>query len=113
MRLKRILIDQASYHVYARSNRQEFIFEKDCIKEMFIQVLKEARKKYNFHIDNFCIMSNHIHLIIKPLGKCSLSKIMQWILSKFAVLFNKFYGYHGHVWYDRFKSKIIESLLQF
>ncbi len=29
------------------------------------------------------------------------------------MLFNKYYGYHGHVWYDRFKSKIIESLQQF
>ena len=113
MRYRRILIKNCSYHVIARTNRQEFIFDSDSIKEMFIKVLKEAKKKYKFRIDNFCIMGNHIHLIIKPLGISSLSKIMQWILSKFAVRFNKHYNFKGHVWYDRFKSIIIETLKQF
>ena len=113
MRCKRNLINDGVYHVIARSNRQEFIFDSDYIKEMFIKVLKEARKKYHFRIDNFCIMGNHIHLLLKPLESASLSKIMQWILSKFAVKFNKYYNYRGHVWYDRFKSIVIESLKQF
>ena len=113
MRYKRLLINNGTYHVIARTNRQEFIFDSDYIKEMFIKVLKEAKKKYQFRVDNFCIMGNHIHLMIKPLERSSLSKIMQWMLSKFAVKFNKHYNYRGHVWYDRFKSKIIESLKQF
>ncbi len=58
-------------------------------------------------------MDNHIHLIIKTLRNNSLSEIMQWILSRFAVKFNKLKGYHGHVWYDRFKSKIIRTYSQF
>ena len=54
-------------------------------------------------------MDNHIHLIIKPERGYDLSKIMQWILSVFAIRFNKFYKLHGHVWYDRFRSKIIKT----
>jgi hypothetical protein len=42
-----------------------------------------------------------------------LSKIMQWILSVFAVQYNKRFGYQGHVWYDRFKSKILDGLSDF
>ncbi len=57
-------------------------------------------------------MSNHVHLVIQPHPSEDISKIMQWILSMFAVLFNKLHGYKGHVWYDRFKSKIVESLKQ-
>ena len=37
---------------------------------------------------------------------------MQWILSVFAIRFNKFCGQKGHVWYDRFKSIIIRSFHQ-
>lgn len=96
----------------ARSNRQEFIFEQNSIKELFIHVLKKAKKKYRFKILDFCIMSNHVHLVIQPHPSEDISKIMQWILSMFAVLFNKLHGYKGHVWYDRFKSKIVESLKQ-
>ena len=96
----------------ARSNRQEFIFEQNSIKELFIYVLKKAKKKYRFKIIDFCIMSNHIHLVIQPHPSEDISKIMQWILSMFAVIFNKLHGYKGHVWYDRFKSLIVESLKQ-
>ena len=102
----------ALYHIMARSNRQEFIFEQNSIKELFICVLKKAKKKYRFKIIDFCIMSNHIHLVIQPHPSEDISKIMQWILSMFAVIFNKLHGYKGHVWYDRFKSLIVESLKQ-
>ncbi len=103
----------ATYHLIARSNRQEFIFEKDCIKDLFLNVIKRAKDKYRFKLINFCIMSNHVHLIIRPHPKEDISKIMQWILSVFAIIFNKIHGYKGHVWYDRFKSIIIDSLKQF
>jgi len=52
-------------------------------------------------------MSNHVHLIIQPLGDENLSSIMQWILSVFARLYNITFNYKGHVWYDRFKSFVI------
>ena len=113
MRVPRQLKENVSYHVTARANRQEFIFESDSIKELFLDVLKAAKKRYKFKIINFCIMGNHVHIMIKPLHKSDLSKIMQWVLSVFAVKFNKINGFYGHVWYDRFKSTIIETLRHF
>ena len=110
MRTKRKLQDDAVYHVTARSNRQEFIFEHDDIKELFLFILTAAKKKYKFKLINFSIMSNHVHIMLKPEKNADLSKIMQWILSVFAVRFNKIHGYHGHVWYDRFKSVIADTL---
>jgi putative transposase len=58
-------------------------------------------------------MNNHIHIILKPLKRESLSKIMQWILSVFALRYNKHFRLKGHVWYDRFTSKIIHSYRQY
>ncbi|MCP5514836.1 MAG: transposase [Spirochaetales bacterium] len=113
MRIPRKIKENVFYHVVARANRKEFIFNTTEIKEMFILVLKKAKKKYSFQIKNFCIMDNHIHLLIKPGENINLSKIMQWILSVFAIRYNKKYGYIGHVWYDRFKSSIIENLKEF
>lgn len=109
MRHPRVLQPGAEYHVVARANRREFIFDSGEIKELFLDVLRKAKKKYAFSVSNFCIMSNHIHLMIRPGPGESLSKIMQWILSVFAARFNRIFGYVGHVWYDRFKSKVIAS----
>jgi len=113
MRQTRKLRDGAIYHVTARANRQELIFDRVCVKEMMLKVLKDAREKYRFKVVNFCIMGNHIHLMIKPLEGENLSKIMQWMLSVFARRFNSFYKYRGHVWYDRFKSKIVRTFSQY
>ncbi len=112
MRKPRQIVVNATYHICARANRQELILEDEQIKMLFLNVLVRAKKKYNFIFRNFCIMGNHIHLEITPQEDVSISKIMQWILSVFAVQYNKLYGYKGHVWYDRFKSKVIESIQQ-
>jgi len=113
MRQKRILEIGAIYHVVARANRNEFIFQTEEMKSLMLEILQKAKKRFNFQLKSFCIMGNHVHLLIKPGKGPNLSRIMQWILSIFAIRFNKIYNLKGHVWYDRFKSKIIMSFLQF
>jgi putative transposase len=110
MRTPRQLQEGARYHVTARANRKEMILESSVIKELFITVLKRAKGKYDFRLENFCILGNHFHLVIKPGPGESLSSIMQWIMSVFAMAYNKIRGISGHVWGNRFFSRIISSL---
>lgn len=42
-----------------------------------------------------------------------LSAIMQWLLGTFAIRYNRLIQCHGHVWGDRFKSKVVDSLRQY
>jgi putative transposase len=113
MRKPRILQNGAKYHVSSKINREEHIFESDEIKNLFIDILKRAKKKYKFTLENFVIMNNHIHFIIKPGEYESLSRIMQWILSVFAIYYNGMHKLKGHVWRARFWSKIIDDIKQF
>lgn len=113
MRKRRKILDGARYHVSARANRKEFIFKSDKIKNLFLNTVKRAKKKHKFSVTNFCIMNNHIHMLMQPLKNQSLSKIMQWILATFAINYNKIFGYSGHVWYDRFHSTVIYSFRQY
>jgi putative transposase len=112
MRQRRILKKGACYHVTGTINRDEDIFKSDEIKNIFLLVIKQAKMKYKFSLRNFCIINNHIQFVIEPLKDESLSKIMQWILSVFAIRFNRKRKIRGHVWYDRFKSRIIENIQQ-
>ncbi len=113
MRKLRLLKKGAKYHVTAKINRGENAFELNEIKDIFLDVVKRAKKKYKFAIYNFVIMNNHIHFIIHPKEKSNLSRIMQWILSVFAMQFNRIFKYEGHVWKGRFWSKIIDDIKQF
>lgn len=113
MRKNRLIEQGAVYHVTARTNLQEFIFQTYSVKQMFLDILKRAKKKFSFKLKHFCIMSNHVHLLIEPTGTSKLSKIMQWILSVFAIKFNRSLGRKGHVWYDRFFSRIVRGKTDF
>jgi putative transposase len=105
-----MLQDGARYHVTARANRKEMILDASPMKELFLSVVKRAKLKYRFRIDNFCIMGNHFHFIIQPARGESLSAIMRWILSVFAMAYNRIRNITGHVWGSRFFSRIVSGL---
>lgn len=109
MRKPRLTLPGARYHVIARVNRGEFIFQRQEVKDLFLALMRKAKKRYKFAIETFCIMDSHVHLIIRPLEGESISRIMQWLLSVFALRFNRRFGLVGHVWMDRFKSFILHT----
>ena len=110
MRHSRILLTGARYHVTARVNNREHFLESEKSKLLFERVLFRAKKRYSFSIEHFTIMNNHIHLILTPHGDESLSRIMQWVLSVYAIMHNKTTGRTGHFWGERFFSVILNSL---
>jgi len=113
MRKNRQLQKGAVYHVSARINNKEMLLDSEQIKELFQQTLMRAKKKFDFIIENFVIMGNHYHLIIRPLKNESLSRIMQWIMSVSAMAVNKKLGRSGHLWGERFFSRILHTLRQY
>jgi putative transposase len=86
------------------------IFASEEMKKELLRIIRQAKARYRFRIENICIMGNHVHFIIRPGKGMSLSTIMQWILGVFAIRYNKFRRLTGHVWGDRFFSRIIRSL---
>jgi len=113
MRKPRVLERGARFHVSGRANRKEMILDSPGMKACFLDVIVQAKKRFAFSIENFCIMGNHYHLIIRPGLDENLSKIMQWILSVFAMRFNRLHGLSGHVWGERFFSRILHSIGQY
>jgi putative transposase len=106
-----MLQEGADYHVTARINRGEMLLAPEEDKKLLLAVIRRAKKRYKFQIKNFCLMNNHLHLIIKPAQNESLSRIMQWILSVFAMAWNRKHHQTGHVWGERFFSRIIAGIV--
>lgn len=112
MRKPRILIEGAWYHVTARVNRGEMLFDRGIIRDLFLALLARAKKRYRFQVINFCVMGNHIHLMVQPARNECLSDIMRWLLGGFARVYNMKHGLTGHFWGDRFHSRILDGLRQ-
>ena len=103
----------AAYHVTAKINRGELVFNEIAMRALFLVYFERVKKKYSCTIYNFCIMGNHIHFAIRPEQDSSLSKIMQWLLGNYAKAWNKAHGVKGHLWGDRFFSSIINNRKDF
>jgi putative transposase len=52
----------------------------------------------------YCLMPNHFHLVLRPVGDGDLSRWMHWLLTTHVRRYLKYYGHTGHVWQSRFKD---------
>jgi putative transposase len=109
MRKLRILQTGATYHVASKIDHNAMALKDPNIKQMFLDMVKAAKKKFPFELWNFTILDNHIHFLIKPADGVSLSKIMQWLKCNFAKKWNKVHKTTGHLWGERFFSRIIKN----
>ena len=67
------------YHVVYRGINKQRIFEDDEDYEKFLSILRKYQPICGYKIIAYCLMSNHIHLLIKP-GEIPLSRIFQRII---------------------------------
>lgn len=91
------------HHIIVRGNNKESIFKEDNDKIRYLQLLERYKKRHLFKLLAYCIMDNHVHLLIKQ-NEVSLSKTMQGIQQSYTQFYNKKYDCIGHVFHQRFKS---------
>ena len=75
--------------------------------------LEDAKEKFGFSLTNFCIMPNHIHLLIKPENGICLSTIMQWIKTRSAKRWNFIHGSKDHLWGQRYFARVIKDIPEY
>ncbi len=100
-----------TYHVTSRCIESRNMMESDFYKDLMISIIDKALKKYKFQLITYEILDNHFHFIIKTLhdGE-TISRIMQYIKSRFAERYNRLNNREGAFWSERFKSLVIELL---
>ncbi len=91
------------YHIVNRGVEQRVIFKEKEDYKKFEELLCTYAPSYGITIHNYCLMSNHYHLLIE-IEKETLSKFMRQINMNYAIYFNKKYKRSGHLWQGRFKS---------
>lgn len=96
------------YHVIVRGNRRQDIFLEDEDRRKFIDILKKKRQRGEYELYAFCLMTNHVHLLIKEINE-QISQIMKRINISYVNYFNQRYQQIGHLFQDRFKSEPVED----
>jgi REP element-mobilizing transposase RayT len=109
MRKPRILEALAWYWVITAINRHEPIFLDRAAVDLFNRVLREAGKRFAIEVRHLVILADRVSFYIKPADGFMLPAIMQWIKQTFACRYNAVKHLDGHVWGDRYWSKVLEG----
>lgn len=96
------------YHVMVRGVNKQNIFADNSDRIKFLFLLKTMTENVSTEIHAFCLMENHIHILIHTEGD-NLSAVMQKILLNYVRYFNKKYNRVGHLFESRFKSECIND----
>ncbi len=96
------------YHVLLRGVARQNIFENDHDRLKFMELLKRYKQELGFGLPAYCLMSNHIHLLIED-QEDQLTLIMKKLAGTYASYFNWKYERVGHLFQDRYKSEPIDD----
>lgn len=107
-RMSREKAYDAIFHVMCRSITEVKLFKDDSDKKKYMALIKKYQKLFEFKVYGYCLMNNHVHLIIDANGS-DISKVMHGINFSYAQYFNKRHKRHGHLFQDRFKSNVVDN----
>ena len=107
-RQPRIISEFGYYHVYTRGNGKQILFENRDDYIYYLEMLKQYGAVVNVTICAFCLMENHVHLILYDTEQ-RLSELMKLLNTAYAGYFNEKYKRTGHVFESRYCRIPIES----
>ena len=107
-RQARKLSSTGIYHVMLRGINQQQIFEDEEDYDKFLQILKECKEVSEFRMLAYCLMGNHVHLLIKQEQE-RLDTVFRRIAGRYVYWYNVKYRRVGHLFQDRFKSEPVED----
>jgi REP element-mobilizing transposase RayT len=99
----------AWYWVITAINRHEPLFLDRAAVDLFNRVLREAGKRFAIEVRRLVIQADRVSFYIKPADGFMLPAVMQWIKQTFACRYNALKRLDGHVWGDRYWSKVLEG----
>jgi putative transposase len=108
-RLPRIVAPGCPHHVTARGNRREPIFFEDGDQDVYCDMLAEQTRKAQVEVWAYCLMPNHVHLILCPQDEKGLGRALGAAHKRWANFVNGRGRWRGHLFEERFASVAMDD----
>lgn len=106
----RIFLPDYPIHVVQRGHDRRAVFCRSSDHAYYLDNLVEAKAKFGICVYAYCLMSNHVHLILAPCNEPSaISALMKTIAARQTRYSNKRLGRSGTLWEGRFKASLIDT----
>lgn len=108
-RFARIVSPGSPHHVTARGNRREPIFFEDGDQEIYLDLLAEQMRKARVEVWAYCLMPNHVHLILCPATEDGMASAMGAAHRRWANFVNARGRWRGHLFDGRYASSVMDE----
>ena len=108
-RIARLVIPHAPHHVTQRGNRREPVFFEEGDLVRYLAFLKEGATKARTAIWAYCLMPNHVHLIVVPSHADGLRDMFADAHRRYTNFINWRHKWTGHLWQGRFGSFVMDD----
>ena len=92
------------HHVTQRGNGRRVVFETDNDRMVYLGLLQQHARLRHLAILGYCLMPNHVHLIVVPHREDSLRTALRNAHGRYAAYLNTRLATSGHVWQGRYYS---------
>lgn len=103
-RMARIVVPGYPHHVTQRGNRKQDTFFGSGDYRAYIKMVAKAKADAQVEVWGYCLMPNHVHLIVVPEREDSLANLFRSAHRKYTRRINSREGWSGHLWQERFHS---------
>ena len=103
-RLSRVVVANIPYHVTQRGNARQFLLTDDTARSVYLELLRKYVELYGLSLLGYCLMSNHVHLLLIPQKTESLAMALKQTHGRYATFWNATHASSGHVWQGRYFS---------
>jgi putative transposase len=107
-RPKRVLVDGGVYHVISRGHNRYKIFNSPSDCAAYKKLLSHYKTKFCFDLFHYCLMPNHIHLLLRITRGLELPHLMQGLNQAYAKHYKRSYGLIGNLFQGRYKGLMID-----
>ena len=108
-RLARMIFPGVAHHVTQRGNRREPIFFEDGDQKIYLDLLATQLKRYGVACWGYCLMANHVHLILTPSDEIGLPRAVGEAHRRYAAFVGARGGWTGHLFQGRFGSVAMDE----
>lgn len=108
-RIPRIVGAGYPHHIVGRGNNRERVFANPMDYEKYLSFLLKYSEEKEAAVLAYCLMPNHIHLLVRPSAEGTLAKMMQGVTLCYSKYFNKENGRTGRLWECRYYSTVIDG----
>src|SRR5271168_1342172 len=109
-RLARMVVPGLPHHVTQRGNRREAIFFEDGDQQIYCDMLAERLRKFRVEVWAYCLMPNHVHLILTPQEADGMSRALGEAHRRYTNFINARGRWTGHLFQSRFASVAMDEL---